>query len=69
MIRVTIPLPTSHPNLKSTSTPTFDLAFYLNAQVILETLSDMLAEPALLADLFYNYDCDTQVGVLTDPLP
>ncbi|KAM3570707.1 hypothetical protein VYU27_007231 [Nannochloropsis oceanica] len=29
-------------------------------QVILETLTDLLAEPALLPDLFYNYDCDTQ---------
>jgi len=28
--------------------------------VILETLTDLLAEPALLPDLFYNYDCDTQ---------
>jgi hypothetical protein len=29
-------------------------------QVILETLADLLAEPAALPDLFYNYDCDTQ---------
>ena len=28
--------------------------------MILETLTDLLAEPALLSDLFYNYDCDTQ---------
>jgi len=28
--------------------------------VILETLCDLLSEPNLLPDLFYNYDCDTQ---------
>ncbi len=37
-------------------------------QVILETLADLLAEPAALPDLFYNYDCDTQRADLLEAL-
>lgn len=37
-------------------------------QVILETLADLLAEPAALPDLFYNYDCDTQRADLLEGL-
>ena len=36
--------------------------------MILETLTDLLAEPALLPDLFYNYDCDTQRTDLLESL-